>query len=359
MYSNFITLILILSLAIKSYAAEQYLVKDININFVDTNIVKAKEYAVNEGIVKAFNVLLDVIGYPLLNIDDKLNLVSSYEVVNEQIKHNSYNANLNVYFDAQTINNRIIEKGLRADDLHKLEKFLIQESSSTIKKNFSNIIYLPVIKKNNQIYVWENDNIFIEKIHNLSNHDNAVFPAGDIEDINLTKNLDIYSHEKEDFIPFMNRYKANKIIILLADVKYNKDNNKYFIEISKKSISNNNIENFANFISVNGKNLDDLFDRIINKLSIKNNNDYNYYMHSNQKNAFLLEIEYKNLHHYQKIEREIKTIDLLKSFNVIKFSNSRFIVELLFNGQKDYFLHKLTELGYNLRQQNEIYILGN
>ncbi len=269
-----------------------------NVNNVEisANITANNQLFVNEAIKKGFNemvnkVLLekDINKLRNLNSDKIKDLVSYYQITEtkeDQLK-NKLIKKYNIFFDKEKIHNLFYNLEISYSDINQYE-----------------IYFLPIHKKNDQIFVY-NQNYFYKNWNNADNNELIEF---------------ILPLEKIEIIQNINNNRDNLFDLNLRNI---------FIEYSKK--------NFALIIideNDNGK----------NKIFLKTN-----IMGKNINKSFTLKnIEKKNKIFYDdiivKAKKEI--VNLVKSQNLIDIRTPSFINTKFFLGKKN----NLVELDNRIKQ---------
>ena len=269
-----------------------------NVNNVEisANITANNQLFVNEAIKKGFNemvnkVLLEKDKNKLRNLNsDKIkDLVSYYQITEtkeDQLK-NKLIKKYNIFFDKEKIHNLFYNLEISYSDINQYE-----------------IYFLPIHKKNDQIFVY-NQNYFYKNWNNADNNELIEF---------------ILPLEKIEIIQNINNNRDNLFDLNLRNI---------FIEYSKK--------NFALIIideNDNGK----------NKIFLKTN-----IMGKNINKSFTLKnIEKKNKIFYDdiivKAKKEI--VNLVKSQNLIDIRTPSFINTKFFLGKKN----NLVELDNRIKQ---------
>ena len=266
-----------------------------NVEILD-NLSANNQFFVNEAIKKGFNemvnkVLLekDINKLRNLNSDKIKDLVSYYQITEtkeDQLK-NKLIKKYNIFFDKEKIHNLFYNLEISYSDINQYE-----------------IYFLPIHKKNDQIFVY-NQNYFYKNWNNADNNELIEF---------------ILPLEKIEIIQNINNNRDNLFDLNLRNI---------FIEYSKK--------NFALIIideNDNGK----------NKIFLKTN-----IMGKNINKSFTLKnIEKKNKIFYDdiivKAKKEI--VNLVKSQNLIDIRTPSFINTKFFLGKKN----NLVELDNRIKQ---------
>jgi len=241
--------------------------------------------------------------------------------------------------------------------------FLIMDSiSSAILLSFPDnlsftlviILLIPIIVDidEDQILIYD-ENIFYKK-WNINKKRffllDYFLPSEDLEDVNLLyKNSK--SIEEYDFKEIVQRYDLKDFIITIIY----KDNNKIkilskiqlnnFFKIDNKSFENINLSNSKDFDYI----LDDL-----------KNSYENYWKNLNQINTSIklpitISIESKRYNKITSLEDSLSKIDLVSSYNIIKFDNQKILFKIIYNGSPDKFITDMKNVNILIDTQNQIW----
>lgn len=193
--------------------ADMYAVENIPVDVTAENASAAKEQAVLEAQEKAFYKMLerltlasDMESLPSLSNEDVLNLVQDFSVANEKTSNVRYIASVTVQFNPEAIQTFF-------------QEYKVPYITSVAEKR----LIIPMIKK-------EGDETFQSSVENnlwykawkdvapKSDLVPLVLPSGDADDAPFLSE-EAFAHEYDlDIAPLLEKYKANKVLILEAIV---------------------------------------------------------------------------------------------------------------------------------------------
>ena len=326
-------------------SAKSFSITDIEIS-TPFEISFNKNQIIDDGFLKAFNQL--VLSIVQTKDQKKLkktsltiikSMVETFSIKEEKFINEIYYLSLNVSFNKKKVFNLLESKNIFP--------------SLPIKKD---VLFIPIIVDKNkdeilmfsESYLFKNWNLNIKKYHLL----NFILPTEDLEDFNLiqnnSRNLENFNFEQvvkkynlEDYI-IMIVFKDNQEISVLNKINFNKKID--LKNLKFKNLSLKNEKEFQQFI----ENLKDFYE--------------NYWKSKNEINTSIkltlkVSINNDNNSKISRFEEVLSNVDLIYSFQILKFNNKRNIYKIIFNGSPDFFLDIMKNKNYELDIQDQIWIL--
>ena len=220
----------------------------------------------------------------------------------------------------------------------------------------SKFLFIPIIidEKNNDLLLFENNKIFdewnniSEKFHLIE----YVLPTEDLEDLNLIKKK-YDTIEKYNFKEIIDKYYLDNSIISLV---FKGENN---LRILSRITENENVT---------------LINKSYSDIEINNSTDTalliknlkstyeDHWKTANQINTSIklpINIKVKNLDNLKisELEKTFQETYLIYDFYISKFSKDYTYFQIIFNGEPNAFLKKMSENNFNFDTQNKFCIL--
>lgn len=197
-------------------AADIYQIKGINVTVADSDIVKARQKALQDAEKKAFEELqkkLITSGYihasKPLTIQQIESAVESVDIVSEKIGTKSYKASYNITFNSSDVSR--IFNIVEIDQSDDPEKYLA----------------IPMVVTNGQTKIWKND-----WLTNWSGkRDDIVIPLGDLQDVQSLKEQDLANKKYDGLYRMQKRYAATAIALIKAE--YKESSNSLSVELQR------------------------------------------------------------------------------------------------------------------------------
>ena len=339
-FNKFIIIILIVFLITGNVLSENNI---FNVNNIEI-IKKGKttnQKLVNKAIKKGFNQLVKKI---LLEEDSKILSKLNFNQIKELVL---YYQVVNKINDSKNIDNIIYNITFDKDKLHNLfYKRGISYSQIVNKKLF----LLPILKKNNQIYIY-NKNFFYNKWNEINDNEviDFILPQENIEiiqNINVNKNnlLDI------DLNSLFEEYsKENLALVLIEDTNSNEEKIYFKIKILDKNIVKNIIIKKLNLTEekFNEKIIVEIKKEIINiiksqsLIDIRTPSFLNVQLNINKKNTLF------------ELKQRIKKIDLIENVYVQELNNQSVYLKIKYLGKLDRIIKQLEEQKIILKLKGE------
>lgn len=201
-----------------------------------------------------------------------------------------------------------------------------------------------------------NDNIFYsnwnDKIENFFLI-KYLLPDEDLEDLNIiTQNRDII--EDYDFKKLIEKYDIDDFIITI--IFKNKDKIKVLSKISLNGILKiKNIE-FNNIDFESEKHIEDIL------IELKNTYE-NYWKEINKINTSIklpitISVNSKSINKIQNLENILSKMDLVSSYNILKFDSNNIYFKIIYNGSPKKFLQEMSKNKVSVETQGRIWRLG-
>ncbi len=303
-----------------------------------------KEQVIDKGFKKAFLELIAMLttskdkqkikNTSLITIKG---LIDSFTMSNEKFVNNKYQVKFDVHFNKK----------------NTLKFFEKENIFPSIPKN-KNLLLIPVLvdMQTDEIFLFTK-NIFYEKW----NENNKKYfllkyflPSEDLEDVNLlsqnSKSIENYNFEK-----IIKKYDVNDFIIII--VYKNKNDLAILSKIQLNQYFKIDNQKFENVDLSKEEHLD----LILKKLKITYEN---YWKNINQINTSIklpLTILVK-ANKYNKIkilENNLNELDLVSSFEILKFNNENIYFKIIYNGSPDKFIDDMKTKNVEIKTQNSVW----
>ena len=303
-----------------------------------------KEQVIDKGFKKAFIELISMV----TTSEDKQKientslttikgLIDSFTMSKEKFVNNEYKAKFDVYFNKKyTLN------------------FFEQENIFPSIPQKKNLLLIPILVdvQTEQILLF-NNNIFYEN-WNKNNERffllNYFLPSEDLEDVNLlsqnSKTIENYNfeetikkHDTKDFIITI-VYKNNNDFSILSKIQLNQS-----FKIDNQKFNNINLSKEKDF------------NLILKNLKITYEN---YWKSINQINTSIklpltFSVESNNFKKVEILENNLNKLDLVSSFEILKFDNKNIYFKIIYNGSPDKFINEMKEKNVEIITQNPIW----
>ena len=315
-----------------------------NVNNVEIfgNLSANNQFFVNEGIKKGFNEMInkvllekDINKLKNLNLNRIKDLVSYYQVVEstEDRKTNKIKKNYNIFFDKEKVHNLFYNLEISYSDINQNE-----------------IYFLPIHKKNNELYVY-NQNYFYKEWNELEKNNLIEFILP-LEKIEILQKINNYQDNLFDLDPkniFIEYSKKNIALIIIEE--NNSGKNKIFLKTNimgkniNKSLLIKNIEktssNFYDDIIIKIKS------EIVNLVKAQNLIDIRTPSFINIK--FLMDKK-NNL---VELNNRIKNIDLIENLYFLEINRKYVLLKIKYLGKIDKIINQLKGQNILLELKND------
>ena len=275
MLNKLFFLLSLLFLSFFASADEIYNVKGIKIAASNKNSSMARNIAIEQGQIKAFNMLVkrhfpDAVSKKFKE-DDILNTVAGFELSEERISATNYFAKMNVKFSRVHIDKIMknfgakfhqsvaVKENTRQEDLNQEKEILPEAITSPTMVT----IIVPVLEKDGQTYWIEEENEWLNFWHHkISSTDlkgRFILPVGDLEDLSVL-NKNILNKNIIDLSQILERYNANNIaLVRLGDIG---DDKNHHLTLQLNYINKYNAAWYKhNFADLEGNDIKVLFDQ--------------------------------------------------------------------------------------------------
>jgi len=342
LYIFFFSFVLFINIiSIPKSNASSFKIKDLEIiEPFDVNFNKEK--VINRGFREAFIELISMITtsgdqekIKKTSIKTVKSLIDSFTMSKERFVNNEYIVNFDVSFN-------------KKNTLKFFEKKNIFPSIPKKKK----VLLIPVFVdlQSNQISLF-NNNAFYDS-WNLSKKRffliNYILPSEDIEDVNLLlKNSQ--SIEEYDFKRTIEKYDLEDFIIVI--IYKNLDKLRVLSKIQINDYLKIENQNFQDVDIENKKNLDNI---LINLKNIYENHwkDINK-INTSIKLPLTISLDASEYNKILNFEDILNKLDLVFSYEILKFSNKKIYYKLIYNGAPNKFINDLESKGIELDIQNQ------
>jgi len=258
-----------------------------------------------------------------INLIEIKNLIDSFNMSNERFVNETYVVDFDVNFN----------KKKTISFFNKKNIFI----SIPIKKK---LVLIPVLVdlETDKVFFF-NNNVFYKnwnKKNERFNLLNYLLPTEDIEDLNLISfNSD--SIEDYDFKKIIKKYDMNDYIIAIIY------KNKRKLQIlSKMNLNESLMLNNKKFDNINLLNEKDFF-LVLKELKITYEN---YWKKINQVNTSIklpltISLESSQYDKIKMLEDTLDKLDLVNSFEIIKFDNKKIYIKIIYNGSPNKFINQM------------------
>jgi len=315
-----------------------------NVNNVEIfgNLSANNQFFVNEGIKKGFNEMInkvllekDINKLKNLNLNRIKDLVSYYQIVEttEDRKTNKIKKNYNIFFDKEKVHNLFYNLEISYSDINQNE-----------------IYFLPIHKKNNELYVY-NQNYFYKEWNEIEKNNLIEFILP-LEKIEILQKINNYQDNLFDLDPkniFIEYSKKNIALIIIEE--NNSDKNKIFLKTNimgkniNKSLLIKNIEkknsNFYDDIIIKAKS------EIVNLVKSQNLIDIRTPSFINIK--FLLDKK-NNL---VDLDNRIKKINLIENLYFLEINRKYVLLKIKYLGKINKIINQLKKQDILLELKND------
>ena len=295
----------------------------------DQNVLKLREEAKKLAFDNAFNILTKKILEPseIRKLDrlervDVSSLIKDFKIVKEKITDINYSANILVNFNPDLVLNFF-------DGLKIKSKVLVSEE----------YLVLPILKKFNTFYLWENDNVWYDYL--LNEYDELgllklYFPKKNhINKIQISPKQ-ILKQDDESIKKFLIQNNKKKALIIYLEEKYDLEFNEINSTVSTTLFSDKGFETVELFENNSYKENSKLSNaKLISKIIIKeldewwkkkiDSPDFEY----SDEYIYFIKLQTKNLKKNISIEKRINEILGKKGFILHEFNNKEIIYKVI------------------------------
>ena len=295
----------------------------------DQNILKLREKAKELAFNNAFNILTKKIVEPSeirkLQRLEKItisSLIKDFKIVEEKITDINYSANILVNFNPDLVLNFFEDSKIKS-------KVLVSEE----------YLVLPIFKKFNTFYLWENNNVWYDYL--LNEYDELgllklYFPEKNhINKIQISPKQ-ILKKDDESIKKFLIRKQKKKALIIYLEEKYDLKINKINSTVSATLYSNKGFETIRLFQNDTYKENSKLSNaKLISKIIIKELDEWwkkkidSPDFESSSEYVFFIKFQTKNLKENIFVERRINEILGKKGFILHEFNNKEIIYKVV------------------------------
>ena len=295
----------------------------------DQNVLQLREKAKNLAFENAFNILTQKILEPSeirkLERFEKIDvstLIKDFKIVEEKITDINYSANILVNFNPDLVLNFFDGSKIKS-------KVLVSEE----------YLVLPILKKFNTFYLWENDNVWYDYL--LNEYDELgllklYFPKRNhINKIKISPKQ-ILNQDDESIKKFLIQKRKKKALIIYLEEKYDLKINKINSTVSTTLFSDKGFETVKLFQNDTYKENSKLSNaKLISKIIIKELDEWwkkkidSPDFESSSEYIFFIELQTKNLKENIFVEKRIKEILGKKGFIVHEFNNKEIIYKVI------------------------------
>ena len=257
------------------------------------------------------------------NLIEIKNLIDSFNMRNERFVNETYIVNFNVNFN-------------------KKNTFLFFEKKNIFPSNpiRKNLILIPILVdlESDSVFLF-NNNIFYEnwnKKNERFNLLNYLLPTEDLEDLNLIS-LNSKSIEDYDFKKIIKKYDMEDYVIVIIY----KNKNELQV-LSKMNLNKSFKVNSKKFDNINLSNEKDFF-FVLQELKL---NYEDYWKKINQINTSIklpltISVGAKQYDKINILEKALVKLDLVASYEIVKFDNQNIYIKIIYNGLPNKFINEM------------------
>ena len=295
----------------------------------DRNVLKLREKAKELAFDNAFNILTKKILEPSekrkLDRFEKIDvssLIKDYKIVEEKITDVNYSANIFVNFNPDLVLNFFDGSKIKS-------KVFVSEE----------YLVLPILKKFNTFYLWENDNVWYDFL--LNEYDELgllklYFPKKNhINKIQISPKQ-ILKQDGESIKKFLIQKQKKKALIIYLEEKYDLKINKLNSTVSTTLFSDNGFETVKLFQDDTYKENSKLSNaKLISKIIIKELDEWwkkkidSPDFESSSEYIFFIKLQTKKLKENILVEKRINEILGKKGFILHEFNNKEIIYKVI------------------------------
>ena len=183
-----------------------YTVEGVEVDVVAENAVKAREKAVDEAQVKAYQMLAErFLGEEAMKtfkMPDPVTIsavVQDFEVTKEQLSKKRYKGTYTVRFRPNAMKMQMASKGISYSDAPKKP-----------------VLVLPFYQVGGQTVLWSDTNPWMYAWRSFSSTTNVILPIGDANDIAQVNDADALQYDPVEVQELAARYGADDVAIVLA-----------------------------------------------------------------------------------------------------------------------------------------------
>jgi hypothetical protein len=188
--------------------ADLYTIEGVEVDVVAENAVKAREKALMDAQVKAYEMLKERLlgdaakSAPNPSADDISLLMQDFEVTNEQLSRVRYKGTFTIRFRPNALKSRMAAQGQSVDPNHKP------------------VLVLPFYQAANRTVLWGEPNPFLKAWRSMpaaqAGLQATVVPLGDVSDVTLIDDGNVMDYDPMQVQKLAARYQADDAAIVLA-----------------------------------------------------------------------------------------------------------------------------------------------
>jgi hypothetical protein len=274
-----------------------------------------------------------------ISLKELKGLIDSFTISQERFVNDEYSAKLEVTFNKKNT----------FDFLEKKNIF----PSIPIKNK---ILLIPILVdlETESIYLFDKNNFYTKWNKNKKNYHllEYLLPSEDLEDLRIIQK-NYTNIEDYDFLDLVKKYDLEDYVIVIifkdkSELKvHSKIDFKNSFRIDNQLFKKIDIDNEKSFQII----LDEL--KKIYEDYWKKNNEIN----TSIKLPLTISLNSKEYHKIERLEKILRTIDLVSDFYILKFDNNNIFFRIIYNGSPKTFLNYMTEYNFDLIIENNIWMI--
>ena len=201
--------LLLLFFASGAQAADIFVIDNIMADKAANSPTAARNLAIEDAQQQGFNILINMLtdpnarkALPKLTPQGISAMVKSFEITEEKINGNEYQARFNIFYDEPQI-----------------KEFLSQYKVDVLVAKSPPILVLPVFTTGDTAILWEPENPWRKawrQALNTPSEINLIVPMGDAEDIQKITAADLKAKKFDELLAFANKYGAREVMVAEA-----------------------------------------------------------------------------------------------------------------------------------------------
>jgi hypothetical protein len=324
---------------------DPYSVKDIVVEKTDKSAKEAQDKALVETQLEAFKRLIarmvlseEVDKIPAtLKVDDVAPLIRSFSVSAEKLTSNTYTAIFSYTFHP-----------------HLVKAFFDQYQVSYIENFIPDMLILPVMVKNSQVLLWDEDNSWMSFWKNNADLNSQLpyrLPLSDVEDLFVINAGEAFVHQRDKLDLLADKYRLKDI--MLCVLTSHAESDQIDVDIVHHATTGEKILQFPSF-SKKGPLTPDVFKDIKDQmlLSIWDIWKSQGTLVSSQAQELLCFVETMDLKGWQDIKSRLQQVRLIQDSKLLTISKGMSQISITFSDTLPSLSQELLRVGLELTPQD-------
>ncbi len=337
-------------------AEEAFTIDNIHITKTAADASTARKEAIKAAELAAFEQLMHIILQPdtkeqleELDPDTISTLVQSFEVTQEQITRNTYQANFSISFNPSAI-----------------KSVLRQDKLDVILDKSPPLLVLPILQQEEKVVLWEASNPWRNAWDALALESKIVpliLPIGDLEDIQMVSVEDAYSHEYSALDRLAKKYSAESTLILEGTYRLDGITEEPTLEVVMRSIDHG-IEIDRKKGIFKGEKSQPVSEfyasvvrKVINRLEGEWRKDIRQAVEKNRTQParhITVMTPISGINEWLELKQRIEEFELVDSYEIKELSVSKVALDIYYKGDFATFAYFLHTRGFQLSRDGEV-----